>query len=74
MVSHTRSALIEKLELLPKDSRNLLMEFLDYLVSKVKKDDQLSDIQKSLADIKRGKLSVSKTNKDLSKHFKKIGI
>ena len=64
----------QKFNLLPADYRSQLLEFLDYLVFRTKKSDQLSDIQKSLKDLKMNKTTTYKTKQDLEKHFSRLGI
>ncbi len=72
-MKRTTSKIIDKLSLLPEERKMEFLDFIEFLLSK-NHEITLSDINKSLDDIKKGNINKIDNNDDLNKHFSKLEI
>jgi hypothetical protein len=72
-MKQSKEVIIDKLNLLPEERQNEVLDFINFLLAK---DDciTLDNMRKSLDDIKKGNIRVVENANDLKDHFNQIKI
>jgi len=70
-MKQSKEFIIDKLNLLPEEGQNEVLNFINFLLSK-NEDITLLDIRKSLDDIKNGNIHIIENANDLNAHFNKL--
>ena len=72
-MKQSKEVIIDKLNLLPEEGQNEVLNFINFLLSK---DESITllDIRKSLNDIKNENIHITENANDLNEHFKKLEI
>ena len=72
-MKQSKEVIIDKLNLLPEERQNEVLDFINFLLSK-DESITLDNMRKSLDDIKKGNIRVVENANDLKDHFNQIKI